>query len=38
VSLPKHKLTTFFQELERSGAALKLTRNLLGRQSLHVTA
>jgi hypothetical protein len=37
VSLPKHKLTTFFQELERLGCTLKLTRNLLGRQSLHVT-
>lgn len=36
VSLPKHKLTTFFQELERLGCSLRLTRNLLGRQSLHV--
>jgi hypothetical protein len=38
VSLPKHKLTTFFQELERMGCSLKLTRNLLGRQSLFVTS
>lgn len=38
VSLPKHKLTTFFQDLERLGCSLRLTRNLLGRQSLHVTS
>lgn len=36
VSLPKLKLTPFFQELERLGLSLRLTQNLLGRRSLWV--
>lgn len=37
VSLPKLKLTSFFQEVERIGAAIGLEENVLGRQSLLVS-
>lgn len=36
VSLPKLKLTSFFQEVERLGVALDLSENLLGRRTLWV--
>lgn len=37
VSLPKLKLTAFFQEVERLGCAIAVVQNMLGRQSLLVT-
>lgn len=36
VSLPKLKLTSFFQEAERLGVSLGLGQNLLGRRTLYV--
>ncbi|HEY9723582.1 MAG TPA: hypothetical protein V6D47_16340 [Oscillatoriaceae cyanobacterium] len=37
VSLPKLKLTAFFQEVERLGCAIAVVQNMLGRQSLQVS-